>query len=407
MLSRLSSGSGPLWLLQHSISPSATFCPLLLLPGDGGEAVEVEAPLLLACSPLLRRTLASTCCGSCFSWPATVILPSTTSAALHQLAQVLGQGSVTIAADDLDELSGLFALLEVDFGRAAGAKRKTAKSDLETPPTVLKNSTSEGIVLSTKSSCSVPTASSPTAGPSRTIFDPTPSKLVAFNSSRPSLADSIPLPNASGDTAHKVKSPAEKLLKSSIACFFCDLIMPSGTDQNLYLQHLETCNARQVLEAEHLRKTLKTDKEVIESVERSQGGSNTEEEAIQNKRLKRICCKEPGCGRKYVNSRELAAHSRSVHGSAKLKCQEQSCTVEFIREQHLNQHMWAKHGVGKGPTCDVCEKRLARVEDLRDHMRSSHGAPEVKCDMFGCGGTFKFENSLRQHMKSIHGALQS
>ena len=73
MLSRLSSGSGPLWLQQQSFpSSSATlFYPLLLLPGDGGEAVEVEAPLLLAFSPLLRRTLASTCCGACSSAPAT------------------------------------------------------------------------------------------------------------------------------------------------------------------------------------------------------------------------------------------------------------------------------------------------------------------------------------------------
>jgi len=335
------------------------------------------------------------------------MLPSTTSAALHKLAQVLGQGSVTVAAGDLDELGTLLAMLEVDFGRAAGVKRKTARSDLEAPPTVLKNLTSEGIEMCIKSSCSAPTSFSPTTGPVRTSFDPTASKLVAFNSSRPSLVDSIPLSNASGGTAHKVKSPAEKLPKSSIACFFCDLIMPSGTNQNLYLQHLETCNALKVLEADHLRKTLKTEEEVIEPVEPCQGGSNTEEEANQNKKPKRFCCKEPGCGKRYVNSRELAAHNRSVHGSAKLKCQEQSCTMEFVRQQHLNQHMWAKHGSGKGPTCDVCEKRLARVEDLRDHMRSSHGAPELKCEMFGCGGTFKFENSLRQHMKSIHGALQS
>jgi len=399
MLSRLSSGSGPLWLLQHSISPSATFCPLLLLPGDGGEAVEVEAPLLLACSPLLRRTLASTCCGSCFSWPATVILPSTTSAALHQLAQVLGQGSVTIAADDLDELSGLFALLEFDFGRAAGAKRKTARSDLETPPTVLKNSASEGMDLY----CSAPTASSPTTSTFRTSCDPTASKLVAFKSSRPppSLVDSIPLSNATGDPALKVKSPAEKLPKSSIACFFCDLIMPSGTDQNFYLQHLETCNARQVLEADHLRKTLKTEEEVVELVEPYQGGSSTAEGAIrnQNTKLNRYPCKEPGCGKRYVDSRELANHNRRAHEAPTLKCLDQSCNAEFVAEQNLNPHMWAKHGFGKGPKCDVCGKRLAREVDLRDHMRSSHGAPKLKCDMLGCCATFSFENGLRTHMK--------
>ena len=95
MLSRLSSRSGPLWRQQQRFLSNATFCPLLLLPGDGGEGVEVEASLLLACSPLLRRTLAaSICCGSCSSAPATVLLPSTTSAALDQLVQVLALGSV-------------------------------------------------------------------------------------------------------------------------------------------------------------------------------------------------------------------------------------------------------------------------------------------------------------------------
>ena len=95
MLSRLSSRSGPLWRQQQRFLSNVTFCPLLLLPGDGGGGVEVEASLLLACSPLLRRTLASsTCCGSCSGAPPTVLLPSTTSAALNQLVQVLAVGSV-------------------------------------------------------------------------------------------------------------------------------------------------------------------------------------------------------------------------------------------------------------------------------------------------------------------------
>merc|ERR1719234_717443 len=83
--------------------------------------------------------------------------------------------------------------------------------------------------------------------------------------------------------AHKIKVKPEEsalskvLSKSSITCFFCDLIMPLGTDQNLYLQHLETCDARPVLEAHHLQKTLKTEEEVMEPVKSHQGRSNTEE----------------------------------------------------------------------------------------------------------------------------------
>ena len=50
---------------------------------------------------------------------------------------MLSQGSVTIATPDLVELGTLLALLEVDFGRAAGVKRKGTNGDLETPPTQL------------------------------------------------------------------------------------------------------------------------------------------------------------------------------------------------------------------------------------------------------------------------------
>ena len=95
MLARLSLKSEPLWL-QNQRTCSSLFHPLLLLPGDGGEAVQVEAALLLACSPLLRRTIPSNSC--CYSSAMTVMLPSSTAAALQHLAQIVAQGSVTIAS---------------------------------------------------------------------------------------------------------------------------------------------------------------------------------------------------------------------------------------------------------------------------------------------------------------------
>ena len=145
------------------------------------------------------------------------------------LSQVLAQGSVTIATDDLDELGTLLALLEVDFGRTAGAKRKGTNGDLETPPTVLRNSTSA-------QSDSSPTASSPAAVTSMTSCGPRASKLVAFNSSSPPpsrvdlsvstlistsgtldwLVNPIQLSHASAGT-HKITSPAKELTKSSIS----------------------------------------------------------------------------------------------------------------------------------------------------------------------------------------------
>ena len=157
-----------------------------------------------------------------------------------------------------------------------------------------------------------------------------------------------------------------------------------------------------MLEADHLRKTLKIEEKVMEPVKSNEERSNIEEKENQSKKLKRYCCKEPGCGKRYGKGHELDYHYRSVHGSAKLKCQ--SCTAEFVSKQILNQHMWAKHGFGTGRKCDECGKRLARELDLKDHMRSSHGALKLKCDMLGCVSTFTFERGLSWHMKNKHAA---
>jgi len=316
--------------------------------------VELEASLLLACSPLLRRTLVSTCCGSCSSAPATLVLPSTTSTALNQLVQVVAKGSVNIATDDLDELGSLFALMEIDFGRAGGAKGEVTDDDLETPPAVLRNSSS------------APSSSSPTAGTS------TASKLEAFNfsSPTPSLLVSSPLPQAH---AHKIKSSTQKLPKNSVACFFCELEMPSGTDQNLYLQHLETCIAREVLEADHLQKALKTEEEVIAPGNPSQCVLNHEDDANLNKK-------------------------------PMLKCLDQSCTSKFSLKHNLHQHMWTRHGVGRGLTCDVCGKRLQSPYQMNDHMRAKHEAPKLQCEVVECDSSFNYFQAMMKHMKTEHGA---
>ena len=104
MLARLSLKSEPLWLRWQGTSHSL-FHPLLLLPGDGGEGVQVEAALLLACSPLLQRTLPSNFC--CSSSDMSVILPSTTSASLVHLAQIIAEGNVSIANEALADFGAL------------------------------------------------------------------------------------------------------------------------------------------------------------------------------------------------------------------------------------------------------------------------------------------------------------
>ena len=110
----------------------------------------------------------------------------------------------------------------------------------------------------------------------------------------------------------------------------------------------------------------------MKPVKSNQERSNNEEEENPNPKLKRYCCKEPACGKRFGHSLQLASHNRSVHGAAKLKCPDQSCNAECVSKQILDRHMWAKHGIGKGPTCDECGKRLATEIDLKAEVLATN-----------------------------------
>ena len=128
-----------------------------------------------------------------------------------------------------------------------------------------------------------------------------------------------------------------------------------------------------MLEADHLRKVLKTEEGVIAPGNPSQGGKNTEEGVNLEKK-------------------------------PKLKCLDQSCTTKFSCEIHLNRHMWTMHGVGKGLECDVCGKRQNSSYHLSDHMRSLHEAQKLHCEVVGCDATFIYYQSRVKHMKTKHDA---
>ena len=220
MLARLSLKSEPLWLQQQR-SSYALYQPLLLLPGDGGAGVQVEAALLLASSPLLHRTiLSSSCC--CNSSAMTVMLPSSTSAALEHLVQILVQGSVTIAIEALADFGALLTLLEVDMDRTTCGKKAARKIQKEkwmlpsspsprllspppTPPTASRKSTSASTM-----SGQCPPSISP---------DPPPKKILRAPSTTPSpvssLLISIPFKSLSSETVQRITATQENLTRLS------------------------------------------------------------------------------------------------------------------------------------------------------------------------------------------------
>ena len=270
MLARLSLKSEPLWLRWQGTSHSL-FHPLLLLPGDGGEGVQVEAALLLACSPLLRRTLPSNFC--CSHSDMSVILPSTTSAPLAHLAQIIAEGNVTIANEALADFGALLTLLEVDMDRTTKgktARKKTQEEEwnlssnqlprLLSPPQTPPSSAAKARNSTIGSPKSVQTLTCVSQKPPKDLST-TPGPAPAS-----SLLVSIPLKSLSSETVQKISCTQENQTcpwssearaasptprgkaaplprscpsRPPVTCIFCDITMPIGTDQGLYLQHLE------------------------------------------------------------------------------------------------------------------------------------------------------------------------
>jgi len=527
MSTELTLRSGLPWL-EHQRRENSTppLQPLVLLPGDGGEGVELEAALLIACSPLLRRTLSSTYCCSCSCATTAVMLPFTTSAALSHLGQMLWQGSVTIASEALTALGALLALLEVDIGRTTGVEQRAAhekESIQEKPPppatptlptspskevfhcrdtfdpsekslaasspeveaglpttasTVFSPSPSpefkRSITVKTEPFYSLsPTPSTLHSPPSRETFLcraasgpseeslprspypslpqmscdlsetsqnmssapvkpepidcilPTTSSSVAPTTSReafhcqeptgPSegglstlpLVISIPFQRLAPKTVQKINSfSQEKVItspglpsKSSTSCFFCGLTLPLGADQ----EHEQVCSARANVKV-HMTNPV----ELIEGKEEEElsiddQALSLEGCAVQRKR-KVYICEKIGCGKMYPEKSRLADHQRSVHGAPKLKCLEPNCSALFIAKDSLPRHMWVEHGIGAGATCEECGER---VSNLKKHLRTVHGAPQLapkhRCSEPGCEAVFTGKEHRRRHIWKKHG----
>jgi len=193
-------------------------------------------------------------------------------------------------------------------------------------------------------------------------------------------------------------SPLPRLYptRPPVTCIFCDTIMPIGTDQGSYLQHLEVCSARADLGDELLQPQLQTRRVKVVP------GMSNDSLSLKESQLKRKYCDEPGCDREYYNNTDLANHKRRAHGAEKLKCRDLDCPAQFGNSASLSRHMWVKHGIGKGPKCEECGKKESTVQYLRNHQRAAHGAAKLQCKVPGCTKTFIYDTDLCNHMKKKH-----
>ena len=119
---RLSRNSQPYWLTHLAQPQTSPLRPLLLLPGGGGQGVEVEDSLIFAASSLLQSATSSH--GSCGS--TAIVLPFVTSSTLRNFVALLRQGRVTIAKEELPDLEAIFSVLKIKIATSIGEVCKTS-----------------------------------------------------------------------------------------------------------------------------------------------------------------------------------------------------------------------------------------------------------------------------------------
>jgi len=64
---------------------------------------------------------------------------------------------------------------------------------------------------------------------------------------------------------------------------------------------------------------------------------------LVHQKEKAFLCQELGCGRKYVGKVQLKDHMRSAHGAPKLVCKKADCSASFVFSTLLYKHMMETH----------------------------------------------------------------
>ena len=149
---------------------------------------------------------------------------------------------------------------------------------------------------------------------------------------------------------------------------------------------------------------------------------------------KPFSCKEDGCQVKFVCKRHMERHVNAVHSKKRPfsctydDCQQKfgykgnlvehvdlvhlkkkpfkccHCSKDFGRKQHLSRHIKTVHQKEKAFLCREpgCGKKFGQNSELRDHMRSAHGAPKLVCKKAGCSASFVWDSALYRHMREDH-----
>ncbi|XP_073397750.1 zinc finger protein 408 isoform X2 [Dendrobates tinctorius] len=108
----------------------------------------------------------------------------------------------------------------------------------------------------------------------------------------------------------------------------------------------------------------------------------------------------PQCDKAYGTQRDLKEHSVLHTGQRPYSCED--CGKSFARRPTLRIHRkkYCTHRTNETKTvlqCSICDKQLANVCSLRNHMLIHTGEKPYTCTE--CGGTFRHRGSLRIHQR--------
>lgn len=101
------------------------------------------------------------------------------------------------------------------------------------------------------------------------------------------------------------------------------------------------------------------------------------------------------CDAKYITQSHLKRHTRSSHQiqtDDKIKCQHESCGKEFTSTTSMKRHYKIRHVKGKIYSCNECDEKFYRKNQLKQHSTKHTGIFPYYCPTCGKGSI-----NLKQH----------
>lgn len=119
---------------------------------------------------------------------------------------------------------------------------------------------------------------------------------------------------------------------------------------------------------------------------------------VKKRRRRRASVPCDICGRVFGEAAALRKHRKVVHEKKKdFECEE--CGRAFAEKSNLKKHTQARHGTAENPhPCPDCGKIFNFSDGLRRHINNCHlELRPYKCDVAGCGASFKQRTHLQKH----------